>query len=164
MMLCATAALSVSAQQDGQRGSRHEFSPERYRQRLEEFVTREACLTAEEAQKVLPTLHEMMEHQRKCHDEAREAMRSCGNDASEADYERAVTKALTLDLESKRIEAEYYKKMHGVLTWKKLHSIRVALWKYQREALRRFSPNNQGTTDPQGQRRHHKQHPQAKNN
>ena len=127
-------------------------------------MTREAGLTTEEAQKVLPMLHEMLQRQRKNNDEARDAMMSCKEGASEADYERAVTKALTLDLENKRIEGDYYKKFHSMLTWKKIHAVRIALWKFQREALRRFSPNNHGAKGPQGQRHHHKEHPQAKNN
>lgn len=142
-LVCAAFAIVVSAQQNGQQRAKHEFSPERYRQNLEEFVKREAGLTEEEAQKVLPLLHEMFERQRKNNDEAREAMRSCGENASEADYERAVTKALSLDVENKKLEGDYYHKIHKVLTWKKIHAVRVALWKFQREVLRRFTPQHE---------------------
>ena len=147
-LTCMTVAFNMSAQpgesmQSGNNG-RHQFSPERYRQKLEEFVTREAGLTADEASKLFPLIHEMQEKQHKNSEAAGAAMRSCKDGSSEADYERAITKAIALDLENKEIERQYYSKFHAVLSWKKIHAVRIALWKFQMEALRRFTPHGNG--------------------
>lgn len=141
-LVCMAVAVCMTAQPGTHTDrNRHQFSPERYKQRLEEFVTREASLTADESQKLFPMLHEMMEKQRKNSDAARQAMQSCKDNLSEADYEKAVNKALDLDLENKRIEKEYYQKFHSALPWQKVHAVRIALWKFQMEALRRFTPH-----------------------
>ena len=157
-LTCLAITLCMSAQQGGSaqdaNGSRRQFSPERYRQKLEEFVTREAGLTPEEASKLFPLIHEMQQKQHKNTEAAGAAMRSCQDGASEAEYERAISKAIALDLENKEIERTYYNKFHSILSWKKIHAVRIALWKYQMEALRHFSPhgnNNQG-----GHRRGHR--------
>lgn len=143
-ILCLLATtFNMAAQQAGQQNKRHQFSPERYKQRLEEFVTKEADLTADEAARLFPLLHEMQEKQRKNNDAAGMAMMSCKEGSSEADYEKAIKQATGLDLENKKIEQEYYKKFHTVLSWKKVHGLRVALWKFQMEALRKFTPHDQ---------------------
>lgn len=158
---CLLMATMTFAQQQGGngQGQRHEFSPERYKQKLEEFVTREAQLTPEEAQRLYPLLHDMLAQQLRNNEAQRQAMRSCGENATEANYQSAVEKVLELDLENKRIEQESYKKFHSVISWKKVYAVRIALWKFQRESLRRFSPNQgnggQRGGQYQGQRRQH---------
>lgn len=159
-LFCAFLTLGLSAQPGSQNDQgRHQFSPERYKQKLEEYVTREAGLTSEESSRLFPLLHEMQEKQRKNSEAAGNAMRSCKEGATESDYEKAVNRAVSLDLENKKIEQEYYKKFHTVLSWKKIHAVRIALWKFQMEALRRFTPHN-GNKHNEGQRgrRHAPQH------
>ena len=161
VFFCLLMTAMTYAQQGGGngQGQRHEFSPERYKQKLEEFVTREAQLSPEEAQRLYPILHEMLDQQRRNNDASREAMRSCKEGSSETEYQNAVERALTLDIENKRIEQEFYKKFHSVISWKKIYGVRVALWKFQMEALRRFTPNRGNNTprggQHQGQRRQH---------
>ena len=137
-----TTALSF-AQQGGNNGQgrRHEFSPELYRQNMEAFVAREAQLTPDEAQRLFPILHEMLGQQRRNNEAQREAMRSCGENATESDYEKAVKRVLELDVENKRLEQDYYKKFHSVISWKKIHAVRFALWRFQMEALKHFTPH-----------------------
>ena len=150
-----TMTLGLVAQQGGQQNrDRHQFSPERYKQRLEEFVTKDAGITADEAARLFPMLYEMQEKQRKNTEAAGAAMRSVKEGASEADYEKAVNRATALDLENKKLEQEYYKKFHTVLSWKKVHALRVSLWKFQMEALRRFSPEQNNQRGNNGNRRH----------
>lgn len=103
-ILCLLATtFNMAAQQVGQQNKRHQFSPERYKQRLEEFVTKEAGLTADEAARLFPLLHEMQEKQRKNNDAAGMAMMSCKEGSSEADYEKAIKQATVLYLENKKI-------------------------------------------------------------
>ena len=45
----------------------------------------------------------------------------------------------------------YYKKFHSVMSWKKVFSVRNALYRFNREALNRFRPHYRGQGQGQGQ-------------
>ena len=63
---------------------------------------------------------------------------------TEAEYEDIISKVTSLELESKKVEQTYYKKFHTVLSWKKIHRVRIALGKWNMELLRQFSPQQAG--------------------
>ncbi len=146
--LCLTMSLGAMAQWHQQGGGgdrdRRQFSPENYNKELESFVTRDAGLTESEAQRLFPMIHEMLELERKNNMEATRLMGSCDENSSEADYERTLKKCLALEIDNKTIEQTYYKKFHSVLSWKKIHKVRGALFKFNMYALRRFSAPGQG--------------------
>lgn len=146
-MLALISICGVAQEKKNQ--TRKPFSPEQYKAEMECFITKDACLSEEEAKKFFPILHEMLEKQRKNNDKSRELMMQCNNDKStEADYERAVSQSIALDKENKEIELQYYTKFHCVLSWKKIHKVRIALFKFNMYSLRRFSPphkRNNGT-------------------
>lgn len=145
ILFCIVMTGSMTAQNTGKQNNRqhHEFSPELYRMKMEQFITRQAGLTAAEGQKFFPMLHEMMELQRKNKDLARDAMHACGENASESDYQKAIDQALNYDWENYKIEKAYMKKFHTVLTWKKIYKAKEAVTKFQFDAIRRFSPPRQ---------------------
>lgn len=120
-------------------GERPKFSPEEFKKYLEDFVSRECCLTPQEKEKFFPLLHEMMHKQRQIRKQQMELFKQ-QEDLTEKDYEEIVTKCTALEVEDKKIEQTYYKKFHSVLTWKKVSKVRVALYKFQMEALRNFQP------------------------
>ncbi len=141
LLLCLALAATLAAQQRQPTWrSRQQFSPEQFRRDLETFVTREASLTPIEAHQFFPMLHEMLEKQRKNKDEAREIMRKCDENTSEREYEQILTKALRLDVRNAEIEQAYCKKFHSVLSWKKIHKVRIALFRFNMQALRNFAP------------------------
>ncbi len=146
--LCLTMSLCAMAQWNQQGGNggrdRRQFSPENYNKELESFVTRDAGLTESEAQRLFPMIHKMLELERQNNMEATRLMASCNENSSEADYERTLKKCLALEIDNKTIEQTYYKKFHSVLSWKKIHKVRGALFKFNMYALRRFSPPGQG--------------------
>jgi len=123
-----------------QAGKSHKFSPEKYRQRLEGFITKEVGLTTEEQQKFYPLLNEMMEAQRKLMDEEREIMRSGKQAKTEADFEQIVKKTTELQVENRKVEVTYYKKFGKVLKWEQIYKVRMAITKFNMHALRNFSP------------------------
>lgn len=137
-------ALTMTAQDKNHNEHRRQFSPEHFRKELETFVTREAKLTESEAAKFYPLLHEMMAKQRHNNNEARKLMQSCNDNTTDADYAKVIDKCCSLDIENKTIEKEYYKKFNTVLSWKKIHSVRIALFKFNMHALKRFSPPREG--------------------
>jgi len=143
LMALATGMLAQKGSEG--KGMTHDFrkehfSPEKYRQMLEGFITKEVALTSNEQQKFFPMLHEMMEAQRKLMDEEREILRSGKQAKTEADFEHIVKKTTELQVENRRTEQTYYKKFAKVLTWEKIYKVRMAITKFNMHALRKFSP------------------------
>lgn len=146
-MLC----LGINAQQQGgiprhygtNEGQRKEFNPEQFKKHMREFVTREANLTEQEATRLFPMLNEMQEKQFKLMKQQRELMQKGRNTAnlSEDEYEKIVTQSTALEIESKKVEQNYYKKFHTILSWRKIHAVRMALNRFQMEALKQFHPS-----------------------
>lgn len=145
--------FAVNAQNWGQqRDSRQEFSPELYKKKLCEFVSREAQLTEAEACKFFPLLFEMQEKQHKLMGKQRELMvkgRRTPN-LSEAEYANIVNTVTATDVEIRKVEQTYYKKFHSVLSWKKVYAVRQALNRFQMEALKMFQPGNQNPGQQRG--------------
>ena len=137
-LACLLMTLGMAAQKKDH--GRKEFSPEEYRQKMQEYITKEANLTANEQQKFFPLLTEMMDAQRKLMDQERELMRSGKNAKTEAEFEQIVTKTTELQVENRKIEVAYYKKFAKVLTWEKIYKARMAITKFNMRALRNFAP------------------------
>lgn len=126
-----------------QDGARKDFSPELYKKHLTEFVTTHAKLTEAEAASVFPIIYELHEKQHQLMKQQRELMRKGMHDAnlSEAEYEKIITQSTGIDIEIKKLEQTYFKKLHSVLPWKKVYAVRMALNRFQMEALKRFRPD-----------------------
>lgn len=138
---------------------RAEFNPELYTKRMNEFVAREAHLTEAESAKFFPLLNEMQNKQRQIGRQQREIMMKAfrNTNISEEDYEQMVMRVTGLEIESRKVEQTYYKKFHTVLSWKKIYGVRVAMARFQVEALNQFQPgrgaaNNNRITFPQWNR------------
>jgi hypothetical protein len=145
-MLVLLTSICISAQNPGNGGraqnGRREFSPELYMKALNEFVAREAKLTEAESAKFCPLLNEMFAKQHQIMGQQRELMMKSWKNVNnnEDEYENIVTKLAALEVESKKVEQTYYKKFHTVLSWKKIFAVRIALQRFQVEALNRFQP------------------------
>ena len=162
IILCLLTTISMAAQKPNQ--ERKEFSPEKYRQNLEAFITKEVCLTPEEQQKFYPLLGEMMEAQRKLMDQEREIMRSGKDAKTEADFEKIISKSTALQVENRKLEQTYYKKFGKVLSWEKIYKVRIAMVRFNMQALRKFSPRKGKWNGPQkGKWDRNKKWPNKKN-
>ena len=122
------------------RQEHRQFNPEEFDKWMESYITNEVGLNAEEGKKFFPLLKEMRIKQFRNDQQGREIMGKLNDNSSEADYEEAINRVLELDLQNRKIEKEYYKKFHSVLSWKKIHKVRFAIQKFNMEALRRFTP------------------------
>lgn len=152
--ICITAQPQSNGRQGQNGGNRREFNPELYKKNMTEFVTNHAKLTEAEASNVFPLINELHEKQYKLMGQQRELMRKGMHDAnlSEAEYEKIITKSTEIDVEIKKLEQTYFKKLHSVLPWKKVYAVRMALNRFQMEALKRFRPDtgNRGDNAPKG--------------
>lgn len=142
MCICMVAQQHNSNGGKQQQGGRREFNPELYMKKMNEFVTHEAGLTEAESAKFFPMLKEMLDKQHGLMKQQRELMMKGwkNQNLSEAEYEQMVTKVASLDVESKKVEQTYYKQFHTVLSWKKVYAVRIALSRFQMEALNHFQP------------------------
>ena len=152
-LICIIIALVSFISVEAQNGQRREFSPELFKKKLEIFISKEAGLTPAEGQRFFPMLHEMMEKQRKNSDKGRDMLRAAGECASESQYEQVLEQSCTLEIENKKIEKQYLRKFHTVLSWKKIYKVRRAMFRFQIEALKRFAPPPQHDQDNRGHRR-----------
>lgn len=145
-VMCLLAVLVANAQEkDGKR----EFSREEYKQQLEAFVVKEACLTPEEGKALFPMVYDMMKALKTLGAQERELMRKADSATSEKEYENLLLKATDLSIECKKTEQKFYKKFHSVVSWKKVVLVRKALFKFNMQALKQFNPRS---SHP---RRHH---------
>ena len=68
-----------------QNGQQQRFSPEKYQADLEQYITKEACLTPKEASAFFPLFREMQKKQRALYNKMREDVRIKPTDEA-ADY------------------------------------------------------------------------------
>lgn len=138
-LVCIMLTMGMMAQEKPERRQR-QFSPEKYYQHMEEYITKEANLTDSEKAKFFPLFKEMLEAQRKIVEQDREIMKSFKNAKTESEFKNIIEKTTSLQVENKKIEQTYYKKFAKVLTWEKICKVRMAQTKFNMHALRRFSP------------------------
>ena len=138
-LVCIMLTMGMMAQEKPERRQR-QFSPEKYYQHMEEYITKEANLTDSEKTKFFPLFKEMLEAQRKIVGQDREIMKSFKNAKTESEFKNIIEKTTSLQVENKKIEQTYYKKFAKVLTWEKICKVRMAQTKFNMHALKRFSP------------------------
>ncbi len=131
----------------GERGDGKGFNAQLYKKSLEETVTKEANLTPQEAEKIFPIIHEMRDKIRNIKDEERRMFRN-SKDLTESEYEKMLTKSCEYGIEEHKIEMTYYKKLHSVISWKKINTIRRSIKIFEMQALMKFSPDKKGPRGP----------------
>lgn len=121
---------------------RREFSPNEYHKRMREFITCQAKLTPQEADKFFPLFFEMLDKQHKLMEKQHTMIMKGKKDFNftESDYEKIIILSTEMEVESKKIEQTYYKKFHTVLSWKKVLGVRMSYEQFKREALNMFNP------------------------
>lgn len=133
ILAIALTSLTVCAQNNGPR----KFSPQQFKADLERFITKEACLTPQEAALFFPLFNEMSKKQRTVFT----SMRRIGRykPADERGCLEAINKRDNLDLELKMIQKEYHDKFLQILPASKVYDIIKAEDKFHRWALMRMN-------------------------
>ena len=109
-------AIAVTAQDGHQKHGR--FSPEWFQAALEQFITKEACLTPQEAASFFPIYKEMQAKQRAIFERQRQLAKVKPTD--EKGCEKAIRQRDEYDLELKRIQQTYHNKFLSVISASKL--------------------------------------------
>ena len=109
-------ALTVNAQDNNKR-----FSPEKFEADLRCYITKEASLTPQEADKFFPIFREMREKQRAIYDK----MRKLGMNKPSDDEacKQAIIEYDKLNLELRQLDVTYHKRMLKVIPASKLYSV-----------------------------------------
>ena len=122
---------------------RGRFSPKEFRAHLEEYVSKEAGLTASEAKAFFPLFHEMKEKQFKTQDEIFRLKRNApAGNASDKEFANAIQKIKSLEVEKAEAEEMYYKKMCKAISARKVFLVMQAEDKFHRRMINNF--NRQG--------------------
>ena len=120
--------LMVSAQ------DQKKFSPEKFQAQMEQFIAKEAGLTADESAKFFPIYREMQQKQRAVFGKMREEGRVKPTD--DASCKRLVQKRDEVELELKKIQQTYHNKFFTVLSPSKVFDVLRAEEKFHRQAFR----------------------------
>lgn len=113
--------------------NRPRFNPEEFKQRMEQALTKEACLTPEEAKAFFPIYYEMKEKQRACIKQIRDLKQKpyTTQDA----YAEAIAKIKNLQLDMAKVEQEYYKKLVKAVPAEKVFKAMTAEDKFHRQMV-----------------------------
>ena len=154
-----------------QNGQQQRFSPEKYQADLEQYITKEACLTPQEASAFFPLFREMQKKQRALYNKMREDVRIKPTD--EAACKKMIQKRDQVELELKSIQQTYHNKFFSVISASKVFDVIKAEDQYHRGLLRNMGRGPMGAMGApmggfplrgQGQPRGHSQQKGQSNN
>ena len=110
------------------------FSPEKFEADLKCYITKEASLTPQEADKVFPIFREMREKQRAIYDK----MRKLGMNKPSGDEacKQAILEYDKLNLELRQLDVVYHKKMLKVIPASKVYEVMKAENGFHRQMMK----------------------------
>jgi hypothetical protein len=114
------------------------FSPEKFQADLEQYITKKACLTPQEAAKFFPIYKEMQSKQRAVYERQRQL--GWVKPADEKGCEKVIRQRDEYDLELKRIQQTYHNKFLSVISASKLYDVLNAEDRFHRQMLRGWNP------------------------
>ena len=162
-ILMLVGMLSMTAQNPVQNEKRQKFDPAKFETELEQFITKEAGLTQQEATAFLPLYREMRSKQRVYFDEMRKLRGTDGTDDKKS--REAIEKMDKNDLEIKGIQKNYHAKFLKVLPASKVLKAIKAEERFHRNTFQRtVKPGDRKKPDANkkaGERKHSHQHSKA---
>lgn len=129
--LAVLVFLTVSAQEEQKK-----FSPEKFQAELEQFITKEACLTPQESTKFFPLYREMQKKQRGVFNQ----MKALGKikPSEESECRKAIQKRDQLELELKNIQQSYHNKFLGIISASKVFDVIKAEDRFHRKTFKNW--------------------------
>jgi len=129
------------------------FSPEKYQADLEQYITKEACLTPQEAAAFFPLFREMQKKQRVIYNKMRDEGRIKPID--ETACKKMIQKRDQVELELKSIQQTYHNKFFSVIPASKVFDVIKAEDQFHRGLFRNwgrgpvgpFRPGRQGQSN-----------------
>lgn len=110
------------------------FDPARFRADMEQFITKEACLTPKEASEFFPVFDEMLRKERALFDQM--AAISRVKPATEKGCIDAVKKSDELDIQIKELQQQYHNRFLKILPASKVFDVIKAQNRYHRQMFK----------------------------
>ena len=155
-MMALIMAVTMNAQD---KTNENKFSPERFEAELQNFITHEAHLSAQEASKFFPIYKEMQQKQRAIFERQRQMSKE--KPQTDEGCLKAIQEHDEMDIELKRIQQTYHKRFMEVLPASKVFDVLKAESRFHRKTMRnwgqRKSPGDGGKHPraiPAGKRSH----------
>lgn len=135
VIMALLVSLAVSAQEH------KKFSPEKFEAEMEQYITKEANLTHQEAAKLFPVLREMHDRQRVVYAKMRQMARNKPTD--EAGCVNAIKEYDKMNIELKHLEHGYHKKMLQLIPASKLFDVIKAEYRFHRRMMKGWQKGKQ---------------------
>lgn len=110
------------------------FSPEKFQADLEQFITKEAALTPEEAARLFPVYREMGQKVRQLFQQQQQISRS--KPQGDANCREVIEQCDRLDIEMKQLQQQYHRRFMELLPPEKIYRVLRAETRFHRRALR----------------------------
>ena len=123
------------------------FSPEKFQAEMEQFITKEAGLTAEEAAKFFPLYREMLQKQRAIFEKVRKE--GFTKPVDDAACRKLVERRDACELEQKKIQQTYHQKFFSVISPSKVFDVLIAEERFHRRAFRNWGQGNRQNREHQ---------------
>lgn len=130
--------LGMNAQE--QNAPQQRFSPERFEAELQNYITKEAGLTPQEATKFFPVYKEMQDKQRTLFERQRELGKTKPTD--EQGCMKAIKESDEIDLELKRLQQTYHLRFMELLPASKVYDILKAELRFHRHMMKNWGRGN----------------------
>lgn len=123
------------------------FSPEKFQAEMEQFITKEANLTPEEAAKFFPLFREMQQKQRTIFEKVRKE--GFTKPVDDATCRKLVERRDACELEQKKIQQLYHQKFFSVISPSKVFDVLIAEERFHRRAFRNWGQGNRQNREHQ---------------
>ena len=140
-MMCLLLGVVAQAQET------RKFSPEKFQAEMEQFITKEAGLTAEEAAKFFPLYREMQQKQRAIFEKVRKE--GFSKPVDDATCRKLVERRDACELEQKKIQQTYHQKFFSVISPSKVFDVLIAEERFHRRAFRNWGQGNRQNREHQ---------------
>lgn len=150
LLLMLLLPIFGMAQEQGKQAHRPRFNREEFRQRVENYITKEANLTEEEAKAFFPIYNEYKDKQRKIHMSIHRLKKDVPAQGNEEAHEERLLKIARLNAEVAGLDSVYYKKICKAISAEKFFKILTIEDRMHRKMLQNY---NRERGQRQGQRK-----------
>ncbi len=126
-------SLTIQAQHSDKRN----YTPERFRADMEQYITRKAGLSPKDASRFFPLYSEMLDKQRSLREKIKNLKRIKPKSASEC--KKNIQKIDEMEIEIKKIQKSYHEKFIQILSADKVYDIIKAEDRFHRQAVKNMA-------------------------
>ncbi len=121
------------------------FNKQEFRQRMQDYITKEANLTQEEAKAFFPIYNEYKDKQRQIHMSINKLKKNTPNNNDEKAYEKCLMEMAELNAEMAGLDSVYYKKICKTISAQKFFKILNIEDRMHRKMLQNYNkPRSRG--------------------